>query len=61
LALDGGAQMIVRDDPKTGRGGHWSQTRHCLLDHSLFAIKREQLLGSAFAAQGPEARASAAS
>ena len=60
LAQDGGAQVVIGDDPETARRGHGREARDRLLDHGLLAIEREQLLGAPLAAQRPEARASAA-
>ena len=38
-----------------------AKSRHRLLDHSLLAVEREQLLGAFLAAQRPEARAAPSS
>src|SRR5208282_3779186 len=47
LTQDGGAQVVVGDDPETAPPGHGCEARDGLLEHGLLAIEREQLRGSA--------------
>ena len=46
---------------KLPRGSQRQQARDGLLDHRLFPVEREQLLGTALSTERPKARASAAS
>jgi hypothetical protein len=59
LTEDGGAQVVIRDDPKMAWRGHRRESRNSLLDHTVLAIEREQLFGATLATERPEARAPA--
>jgi len=61
LTKNGGAQVVIGDDPETARRGQGCETCYRLLNHGVLSVERKQLLGTALAAQRPEARASAAS
>jgi hypothetical protein len=54
-----GPKVVVRNDPESIRRSQRQQSRDGLLNHSVPAVKREQLLGALLPAQGPEARAPA--
>src|SRR6185437_5939497 len=60
LAYDLAPQMLVGDDPETRRGSQGQQPAHGLLDHGQLSVERQQLLGKALPAQGPEASAAPA-
>ncbi len=53
-------KILVGDDPELLGRCKRKQPRHRLLDHGLFAIEREQLLGALSPAERPEAGAAAA-
>lgn len=59
LFRDSGTQIVVGDDPKLASGRERRQPLDRLLDHCVFAVERQKLLGAPLAAQGPEPRASA--
>jgi hypothetical protein len=53
-------QIIVCDNPTALCRRERQKSRQRLLDHGLFAVEREQLLGSPLSAQRPKPRAPAA-
>ena len=61
LASDRRAQIVVGDDPEVLRLRQRQQAIKGFLDHALVAVQREELLGLALAADGPEPRAAASS
>src|SRR2546427_10247569 len=54
LAQDFGAQVFVRDNPEPFEGSQRAQACHCLLDHGLLAVERQQLLGAPLPAERPK-------
>src|SRR5271165_3418891 len=57
LPRDCVAKISIRDDPELLRIRQRQKTLDGLLNHAFLAVERQQLLGHAFAAQRPEARA----
>jgi hypothetical protein len=59
LAGDFAFQIFIGNNPELFFRGEWSQALNRLLDHGALAIERQQLLGPALTAEGPEAGAPA--
>ncbi len=60
LPQDGGAKVIIGDNPLALGRSQGHEAGNSLLDHGLLAVEREQLLGAAFAAERPETGAASA-
>src|SRR5205807_2560844 len=59
LAAYFGSDELIGDDPKILFGGHWGQPLNGLLDHCLFSVEGQHLLGGSAPAAGPEPRPAA--